>query len=559
MGRWVALLRPVARPLARDAAILGALGALVALFEVAFVGQLARAPALSALLRLDRAAWALAALVLLRTLGAAASFTWHMQAQERLATRLRTHWLGRVLRASPWAPLPLPRAAVADELMGACGALVTLPLQVVGVAVREPIRLVGFLWTLSGAGLPLFGLLIGVAALSGLAARAIDRRLVAAIEAHDARERAATLTVRDGVEHHAAWLGAGALGRLVARAGERLDAATRAGLGASRWMSLAQLVARMAQYVAIVGVTWAATRLMGRTPGSAELASFAVAVAWLRAPLSAVAGLRGAFTQARPAAARLLALAALPSLAPEPARARALPALRAEIAVSDVVFAYPGGARALDGLTLAWPAGSTLGIAGPSGSGKSTLLRLLARLAAPARGVIRFDDVPLGELAETDLRALVGVALQPPELVRGTLGENLTLARPDAAPAAVAAALAALGLDEVVAGLPAGLETPLDGAPLSSGQLGRVALARLLVAAPPVALIDEPTASLDDDAAAAVVAALARFCPGRTVCVVSHDLRVLAICDRVLHLAAGRVDRSAAPRARAFASGRSRD
>ena len=220
-----------------------------------------------------------------------------------------------------------------------------------------------------------------------------------------------------------------------------------------------------------------------------------------------------------------------------------LPSLQRGVEIERVAFSYPGGRTALEEVSLDWPAGSCLGISGPSGSGKSTLLRLLARLARPERGRILFDFEDLNEVEDASLRALVGATLQPPELLHGTLRENLTLGA-DVEHCSLASALDATGLGEVAAGLPHGLETPLGegGERLSSGQLTRLGLARLFLAPRPVLLLDEPTSSLDAATAERIVDALRRLRVGRTVCLVSHDPRVLALCDRVLHLRQGRVD-----------------
>jgi ABC-type multidrug transport system fused ATPase/permease subunit len=540
------VLRPLARALARELAIGAGLGAVVALVEVAFVEHVASAPPLSQLLRFDRAAWLLGILLIARALVTALVGARQSAAQERLAATLRTTSLRAVWAASPYARLPLGRDALADELSSDAGAAVALPFAVVDLAVGQSIRVVGLLWTLSAAALPLFALLALFALATALVSRVLDRRVMAALDAQHARSLDAALTVRDGVAHQATWMTSGAVERLAARIGTQFDAALRASVRAARWHSLLQLALRVVQYAVIAAGTWLATRLAHQTPGPAALASFALAVAWLRAPLAAAANVRAMATQASPAIARLAELRALPPLVPSSAATRALPTQPVLVTLEEVSFRYPGGAVALDGLTLSWSAGTMLGVTGPSGAGKSTLLRLLARLALPDAGAIRVDGVPLADFDEAMLRRLVGVALQPPELVRGTLRDNLLLAGADAS-----------GLPDVVDALALGgldLDQLLEATPLSSGQLVRVGLARLLLTRPSLALIDEPTASLDADAAERVLAALTTFARGRTVCVVSHDPRVLARCDRVVHLRDGREDRSAAPMALASAS-----
>jgi ABC-type multidrug transport system fused ATPase/permease subunit len=400
-----------------------------------------------------------------------------------------------------------------------------------------------------------------VALATALAMRPLNRRLARAMEMQHARAMVMMTGLRDGIEHQATWMTAGARGttRLLARLADGQAGVAQAGLRASRLMAAVQLVLRMSNYAAIFAGTWLVTRWSARALSAGQLASFAVAAAWLQAPVAAFAGLRRSWLRVLPSLGRLEEILRLRPLAPPPADARPLPSLARAITVDDVGFAYAPGRVALDGVSLTVRAGSCVGVSGPSGSGKSTLLRLMARLAHPDRGAITLDDVPLAALATEDLRALVGVALQPPELVRASLRDNVRLARPDAADADVGAALAAVGLDAFAAELPDGLDTLLGegGADVSAGQLVRLGLARLLLAAPPLALVDEPTASLDAEAAARVVQALSRFAVGRTLCIVSHDPRVLALASETIRLEMGRrADRSAARTEAASAYGR---
>jgi ABC-type bacteriocin/lantibiotic exporter with double-glycine peptidase domain len=199
-----------------------------------------------------------------------------------------------------------------------------------------------------------------------------------------------------------------------------------------------------------------------------------------------------------------------------------------------------------------------LGISGPSGSGKTSLARIMARLVAPNAGTVRLGGVDLARLAEASLRRHIGLLAQPTELIAGTLRENLSLYRPEAEEQEMKDVLVALGLDGFAAGLPQGLDTPLgeDAGQTSSGQRLRIGIARVLLLMPPMAILDEPTASLDDESAGKVLVALASFARGRSLCLISHDPRVLALCDEVIALREGQVDRRGAPKVRALASAR---
>jgi ATP-binding cassette subfamily B protein len=248
--------------------------------------------------------------------------------------------------------------------------------------------------------------------------------------------------------------------------------------------------------------------------------------------------------EARPSIRRLIEIEELPALDPAAPHAVSLARLTRAIRASNVAFSYPGGRIALRGVSLEWPSGACLGVSGPSGSGKSTLIRLLSRLMRPDAGAIYYDDVDLRFIAVSELRRLVGVMLQPPDLIRGTLRENLTLGATGVTGEEILAELDALHLGDFIKALPAGLDTPLGdaGEQVSSGQRTRIALARVLLEKPQIALLDEPTALLDPVTGAAVVEALRRFLRERTVCLVSNDPRVLALCDRVVRLSAGVIE-----------------
>jgi ABC-type multidrug transport system fused ATPase/permease subunit len=555
---------PIGRALAVSAALVALGAGVVAVVEVLFVGSLPRLGDLRALWRLDLRAWLLFGLMLARVIVTALVGTFESRRQERLSAALTRDYVAHLLTASPFAPLSIDRSALPDELVGDAATVVSLPLQGLATLVREPIRLVGFVWLLAGAGFELCLFLLLVALGSALLTRPLNRRLARVMAQQHAHAMTMMTGLRDGITHQAAWMTAGthATARLIARLADGQARVAQVARRASRLLAALQLVLRLTSYAAIFGGTWLVTHLTSRVLSAGQLAAFAVAAAWLQAPVAAFVGLRRGWLAALPSLGRLDEILALRPLAPPPAETRPLPSLARAITVDDVAFAYAPGRVALAGASLVVPAGRCLGISGPSGSGKSTLLRLMARLAHPERGSITFDAVPLARVSTENLRALVGVALQPAELVRGSLRDNLRLGRPDADEPALQAALAAVGLDGFAAALPDGLDTPLGegGADVSGGQLVRLGLARLLVTAPPIALVDEPTASLDEEAAARVVAALARFAVGRTLCLVSHDPRVLALATATIRLEAGRVvDRSPAHTAGASAFGPAAD
>jgi thiol reductant ABC exporter CydD subunit len=208
--------------------------------------------------------------------------------------------------------------------------------------------------------------------------------------------------------------------------------------------------------------------------------------------------------------------------------------------VDGLEVVYPGRAHpALSSVSFDVYPGEVVAVAGPSGCGKSTLLGVLLGLVPSSSGSIKVGDVSLADLQPDAWRAHVAWVPQRPHLFARSIAENVRLGRPDASDDAVRAAIAEAELEDVVAGLPLGLETVLghEGAGLSVGERQRVALARAFVRDAPLLLLDEPTANLDGRTEENVLAAVRRLMAGRTVIIAAHRPSLLALADRIVHLA----------------------
>jgi ATP-binding cassette subfamily C protein LapB len=262
------------------------------------------------------------------------------------------------------------------------------------------------------------------------------------------------------------------------------------------------------------------------------------------APLAQVASLSVRIQQARSAFDGLQGLIDRP-IEREPDRTYlTLPAARGELAFAGVDFGHdPAGPALFRGLTLTLRAGEKVALLGRTGSGKSTLLRLGAGLYAPTAGMVRIDGIESRQVDPAELRAAVGLLPQAPRLFLGTLRENLDLARGGRAAdeARLVAVLRALGLDAMIARHPRGLDMFLgeDGAGLSGGQRQLVALGRLMLRDPRVALLDEPTNGLDQTTERSVIHALADWARDRTLLVATHRPAALELVDRIVVLEAG--------------------
>ena len=215
-------------------------------------------------------------------------------------------------------------------------------------------------------------------------------------------------------------------------------------------------------------------------------------------PMGALAGHLRSFHEIGSVVEHLGDIATAP--AEQPAPRPPAPPLRGELATEKLGFRHTrGGAWVVRDVDMQIPAGGKLAVVGSSGSGKSTLVKLLAGLYPAAEGTVSFDGRDLRSLDLASLRRRLGVVLQDPFLLAGTVAENIALRRPDAPLADVIAAAELAAVHDDIAGLPLGYATTLanGGAELSGGQCQRIALARSLLDRPSVLLLDEATSHLD--------------------------------------------------------------
>jgi ATP-binding cassette subfamily B protein len=290
-------------------------------------------------------------------------------------------------------------------------------------------------------------------------------------------------------------------------------------------------------------------------------------MARLYSPLAAFPSVRADLIAGRVALGRVREVLEFTPRVTDPARPRPLPPCppgsgRA-VTFRNVHFRYPpaaelvvpslseedpatpqrAGRAALSGVDFTAEPGATVGIVGLSGAGKSTLVRLLTRSWDVTAGQILVDGVDIRELRQAELRASVGVVAQETFLFHDTVRANLLLARPDAGADELEAACRQACLWPVIERLPQGLDTVIgdQGLRLSGGERQRLALARVLLKAPPIVVLDEATSHSDSLTERDLLRSLEPFLATRTCFVIAHRLSTVRDSDVLLVLRDGRI------------------
>jgi ATP-binding cassette subfamily B protein len=228
----------------------------------------------------------------------------------------------------------------------------------------------------------------------------------------------------------------------------------------------------------------------------------------------------------------------------------------------DVVFRYPAAEEVslaslesiartdtapsrevLHGVTFTAAPGELVALVGPSGAGKTTITHLVPRLYDVTAGAVRIGGRDVRDLTLESLRDTVGVVTQDAHLFHDSIRANLRYARPDATEEQIVEALKGAHIWDLIASMPDGLDTVVGdrGYRLSGGEKQRLAIARLLLKAPSVVILDEATAHLDSESEAAVQRALKTALAGRTSLVIAHRLSTIREADQILVVEDGRI------------------
>ncbi|MBS0656608.1 MAG: ABC transporter ATP-binding protein [Verrucomicrobia bacterium] len=282
-----------------------------------------------------------------------------------------------------------------------------------------------------------------------------------------------------------------------------------------------------------------------------ELVAFLALVKFLYDPIGKLHTLNQMFQSGRAAAARVFEIMDEPV---EPGRRAKEEGgrkkeeedrapIRGEVEFRDVSFSYVGRTNVLEHITLHARPGETVALVGTTGAGKSTLVNLLTRFYEFTGGEILLDGRPLRDLPQDHLRRNVGLVTQESFLFNGTVRENLLFAKPDATDEELLRAAESAGARAFIERLPEKLDTVVGerGVKLSVGEKQRVSIARVLLKDPPILILDEATASVDNQTERLIQAALEGLMRERTSFVIAHRLSTVRNADQILVLERGRI------------------
>ncbi len=220
-----------------------------------------------------------------------------------------------------------------------------------------------------------------------------------------------------------------------------------------------------------------------------------------------------------------------------------------DIRFQGVTFGYGENKAVLHDISLYLPAGSKTGIVGPVGSGKSTLVRLIARLFPVPDDTLFLDGTDINRMKLSRLREVIGFVPQEGFLFSRSIRENIACGREGATEEEIVAAASLAQLDREIAAFPDGYDTQVGerGVTLSGGQKQRTAIARALLADPPILILDDPLSSVDAATEAAILSGLATYYGTRSVIIVSHRLSAVQGCDLILVMEEGRIVEQGSP------------
>jgi len=314
------------------------------------------------------------------------------------------------------------------------------------------------------------------------------------------------------------------------------------GVKARRLLAKLQGTVQVMTGVSTAAVLSCGTYLIIR--GQISAGDLLVFLSYLKAafkPMQDFAKYSGRMAKASASGERVMEMFSIhPDVADEPSAIPA-PEFAGAIDFENVSYAYEPGQPVLKNLDLSIKAGQTVALVGPSGSGKSTIIGLISRLFDPDQGRVLIDGENIRNVTLASLRRQISVVLQDTTLFATTVRENIAFGAPDASDQDIKAAACLARANEFIEALPNGYETVVGerGLTFSAGQRQRIAIARAAVRGAPILILDEPTSGLDEENSQAILQALADLMTGRTVVLITHQMKEAARADHIYRVEAG--------------------
>lgn len=258
-------------------------------------------------------------------------------------------------------------------------------------------------------------------------------------------------------------------------------------------------------------------------------------------PFNEISGVVTELQNAIACAARIFEIIDAPAV--EESRENHLSDVEGKIVFEDVAFSYDPSKPLIEHLNLTVEPGQRIAIVGPTGSGKTTLINLLIRFYDTTHGKITIDGVDIRSIPRANLREKFGMVLQETWLKEGTIRENLLFANPDATEEEMVQAARTSHAHEFIKRLPNGYDTYIKGddGSLSQGEKQLLCIARLMLALPPMLILDEATSSIDTRTEMKIQEAFQTMMEGRTTFVVAHRLSTIREADVILYMQDGKV------------------
>ena len=260
-------------------------------------------------------------------------------------------------------------------------------------------------------------------------------------------------------------------------------------------------------------------------------------------PFNEVTGIITQLQSAFASAQRVFAVMDEPAEAPDPADAMEKKSCEGAVEISHVDFCYDPARPLIQDMNLSVKPGSRIAIVGPTGCGKTTLINLLMRFYEVNSGSISVDGTPVRRMTRGGLRALYGMVLQESWLYSASVRDNIAYGKPDASLDEVIAAAKSAHADSFIRRLPDGYNTVIaeDGGNLSQGQRQLLCIARVMLADPPMLILDEATSNIDTRTEILVQRAFEKMMEGRTSFIVAHRLSTIREADVILVMDQGHI------------------